>query len=175
MKPCPGNSQASTRSGRHFWETQRLYLNLKLIKNLNSDLSPYLPRTFSVIDTLAIKDLLHDDESVFFVSVSGNDKDFDDVKALANDSTLLTLHELETLVESEDFVYTNPVWCRTFRNRFEAILSGAVELEQMVNNQCKTRLSFRNYENEAAPKVFQLIKTSSVTEAVKSGETFSLP
>jgi ABC-type branched-subunit amino acid transport system substrate-binding protein len=158
-----------------FGKRKDFALILRLLKNLNSDLSPYLPRTFSVIDTRAIKDSLQDDESVYFVSVTGNDKGFDDVKALAYDTTLLIMHELETLAESEDFEYTNPTWRRTFRNRFESILSGAVELEQNIKDQSKTRLSFKDYENEAAPKVFRLSLTGGVTEAVKTGETFSLP
>jgi ABC-type branched-subunit amino acid transport system substrate-binding protein len=140
----------------------RLY---SLLKNLNVGSSRYRPITFSIIDTRVVRNILQDDDVVYFVSVTDVTKinDFDDVKALACDTTNLVLGELDDLAKSETFNYDDTSWRERFRNHFEAILNGNIGLKKSDSkNQSKisspfiTSLSFENYENAARPRVFKL-------------------
>jgi hypothetical protein len=141
-----------------------------LLKSLNAGSSSYFPQIFSVIDIRTIRRYLQgnlrDDNSVHFVSVTDIPKkeDFDDVKALAYDTTWLILRELDNL-ESKGFKYENGDWRQKFRNRFESILNGNIK---PVRGGTKTGISFKNYENETPPKVFKLSK--DVTSPVKLEE-----
>jgi len=142
----------------------RLY---SLLKNLNVGSSRYRPITFSIIDIRIVQDTLQDDDFVYFVSVTDvtKDKEFDDVKALACDTTNLVLRELDNLAKSETFNYDDTSWRDRFRNHFEAILNGNIGLKKGDSkNQSTsgspfiTRLSFENYENVTRPRVFKLSK-----------------
>jgi len=96
----------------------RLY---SLLKNLNVGSSRYLPITFSIIDIRVVQDNLQDKDFVYFVSVTDltkdkdKDKDFDDVKALAYDTTMVILRELDDLATSENFKYDDRIWRESFR------------------------------------------------------------
>ncbi len=142
----------------------RLY---SLLKNLNVGSSRYRPITFSIIDIRIVQDILQDDDFVYFVSVTDvtKDKDFDDVKALACDTTNLVLRELDDLAKSETLSAEDTPWQERFRNHFEAILNGNIGLKKSDSeNQSTarspfiTRLSFENYENATRPRVFKLSK-----------------
>lgn len=131
-----------------------------LMKSLNFASSPYLPLTFSIIDTRVIQGSLDDEDVIHFVSVTDVtiDKDFDDVRALAYDTTMLILSELDRIKsETKTFNYQSDTWRESFRDRFEAILSGNITLKKdNGKDPSKTRLSFKDYENAARPKVFEL-------------------
>lgn len=147
-----------------------------LMKSLNFASSPYLPLTFSIIDTRVLQDSLDDEDVIHFVSVTDVtiDTDFDDVRALAYDTTMLVLSELDALTQSETFNYQSDAWREFFRNRFEAILSGTITVRKINGkSSSKTRLSFNDYENATRPKVFELRKKE--IEAIDLRETVTLP
>jgi hypothetical protein len=162
------------------------------LKTLNAGLSNYFPMTFSVIDIRTIqKELFQDKQenssrgnspdnnSVYFVSVTegsvtevpGNQMRetdvtqkvvYDDVRAIAYDTTMIILRELDTLSRVNGFVYNdkNDSWRDAFRSRFESILNGNIEIGRGdIKIESKTGISFRNFENETTPKVFELNKS----------------
>jgi hypothetical protein len=129
-----------------------LYRSLKI---LDTGWPRYLPLTFSLTDTRSIKDRPRNN---YFVSLTDitKDKRFDDVKALAFDTTILILRQLDALTQSESFNHEDPSWRQLFRNRFEAVLNGVIGFEQGDNKtQSKTGISFKDYENNTIPKVYR--------------------
>lgn len=133
----------------------------KSLKKLNAESKQYSPLTFSIIDNRVIQNRLREEDELYFVSVTDTFKgsDFDDVKALSYDTTILVLEELNNLAKSEGFNYNDTTWRTAFRDRFEAILNGNSQFKQgFGENGSKTGLSFKNYENNTPPKVFRLRK-----------------
>jgi len=149
-----------------------------LLKEKNNGWSRYLPLTFSIRfsmgDTGSVQDKLYLQDHYFASAVDlTKHKDFDDVNALAFDTTILILGELDTLAESEKFEYDNPSWRQSFRNRFEAILYGNIGFKRDNNQiQTKTRISFKNYENNTPLNVFKVSK--GVTGSILLGETITI-
>jgi hypothetical protein len=172
------------------------------LKTLNAGLSNYFPMIFSVIDIRTIqKELFRDNRenpsqgnppdnnSVYFVSVTeesvtevpgdkkkktdeDNEVVCDDVYAIAYDTTMIILRELDILANSNGFVYgdNNAPWRESFRSRFESILNGNIEIKQGdIKVESKTGISFRNFENETTPKVFKLNKNDP-DEPIKLGK-----
>lgn len=133
-----------------------LYISLN---RLNSGWRRYLPLTFGITDPRFVEGNLQDNYFVSLTDITIH-KDFDDVKALAYDTTILILQELNALAKSGTFNYDDPAWRQAFRNRFETILSGNRNVKQDKNNnkiQSKTGISFKNYENNTMVKVFKWI------------------
>jgi len=153
------------------------------LKTLNAGISNYSPMIFSVIDIRTIqKELYHGTpgrNSVYFVSAtkesgkklpknkmkqedSEQEVICDDVRAIAYDTTMIVLRELDNIAKSNGFVYNNQQdpWREDFRSRFESILNGNIEIKQgNIKIETKTDISFRNFENATTPKVFQLNKS----------------
>jgi ABC-type branched-subunit amino acid transport system substrate-binding protein len=145
-----------------------------LLKSLNTGLTNYFPLTFSVIDIRTVQGELFPEEpvtptsgdlqdgnSVYFVSVTDEPKNkkLDDVEAIAYDTTMIVLRELETLAELEGFDYKSDSWRELFRSRFQSILNGNIEIGKGESNyKSKTGITFKNFENETTPQVFELNK-----------------
>lgn len=147
-----------------------------LLKNLNAGSTRYFPLTFSIIDTRVIQNNLEPGYSVYFVSVTDitQNKDFDDVKALSYDTTAIILGELHALAEPGTFNYKDRSWRQTFRNRFEAILNGSIGIRKDEGKiQLKTRISFKDYENQTTPRIFKLSRET--ISPVKLGKTITFP
>jgi hypothetical protein len=146
----------------------------RLLKNLNTGSTRYLPLIFSINDTRVIQRSLEPDYSVYFVSVTDitKDWDFDDVEALSYDTTAIILGELDALANSGTFNYKDPSWRQTFRNRFEAILNGSIGIGRNEGKiQLKTGISFKNYENKTTPRVFKLSRET--ISPVELGKTIT--
>jgi ABC-type sugar transport system substrate-binding protein len=142
-----------------------------LLRKLNAGSNHYNPLTFSIIDNRIVQGHLQDNDCVYFVSVTDviKEEDLDDVKALAYDTTTLILKQLDTLAKSKNFNYDEPSWRESFRNRFEAILNGNIEVRQDLS---KTGISFKNHENDTTPKVFKL--SNKEIEALELVDTVTL-
>lgn len=146
----------------------------RLLKNLNAGSTRYSPLTFSIIDTRAIQNNLEPGYSVYFVSVTDitKNKDLDDVEALSYDTTAIILGELDALAKIGSFDYKDTSWRQTFRNRFEEILNGSIGTGLNESNiQPKTGISFKNYENKTAPRVFKLSREA--ISSVELGKTIN--
>ncbi len=165
-----------------FGDEKIITLFNRCLKEKNTGRSRYLPLTFSLSasnsnimgDTRSVQDHLYlQDHYVVSAADMTKHNDFDDVKALAFDTTILILGELDALTESEKFVYDDPSWHQSFRNRFEAILYGNSGFKRDNSQiQSLTRISFKNYENNTPLNVFKVSK--GVTSAILLGETITI-
>ena len=161
-----------------FGDERTIALFNSSLKKENTGWSRYLPLTFSIAfsmgDTRSIQDNLYprDHYVVSAVDITKHN-DFDDVNALAVDTTILILGELDALAESEKFEYDDPSWRQSFRNHFEAILYGN-RGSKRDNSQVQsiTRLSFKKCENNTPLNVFKV--SQGVTRSILPGKTITI-